>query len=57
MINGVSAEYVDDYRIRRAIELGGKESIDLLKKLAEANSTLSEFFQRINKKTGGDFGA
>lgn len=57
MINGVSAEYIDDYRIRKAIELGGKESIDLLKKLAEANSTLSEFFQRINEKTGGDFGA
>ena len=57
MINGVSAEYVDDYRIRKAIELGGKESIDLLKKMAEVNSTLSSFFDRINSKTGGDFGA
>jgi hypothetical protein len=57
MINGVSAEYVDDYRIRKAIELGGIESIALLKKLAESNTTLSEFFNRINLKTGGDFGA
>ncbi|WP_417761686.1 ATP-binding protein [Shewanella sp.] len=57
MINGIATEYVDDFRIRRAIELGGKESIDLLKKLAESNSTLAEFFNRINSKTGGDFGA
>lgn len=57
MINGVSAEYVDDYRIRRAIELGGKESVELLKKLADANTTLSEVFDRIDKKTGGELGA
>ncbi|WP_417436932.1 ATP-binding protein [Idiomarina abyssalis] len=56
MINGVSAEYIGDYRIRKAIELGGQESIDLLKKLAEANSTLSEFFERNNSRTGGNFG-
>lgn len=53
MINGVSAEYLDDYRIRSAIELGGKESVELLKKLAEANTPLHDLFEKIDKKTGG----
>jgi len=57
MINGVSAEYIDDYRIRKAIELGGKESVELLKKLAEANSPLEQLFERIDGKTGGQLDA
>lgn len=57
MINGVSAEYIDDYRIRKAIELGGSESVELLKKLAEANTPLYELFKRIDNKTGGQLDA
>ncbi|EAA7021441.1 ATP-binding protein [Salmonella enterica] len=52
MLYGVSEHY-DDARIKRAVEFGGSESIELLKKMAKAQSPLKDLFDRFDHKTGG----
>ncbi|MEZ8289871.1 ATP-binding protein [Vibrio sp. 10N.237.312.B06] len=52
MLYGVS-EFYDDIRIKKAVEFGGSESMELLKKMAESKPQLQELFERIDRKTGG----
>ncbi|HDM8041159.1 TPA: ATP-binding protein [Vibrio fluvialis] len=52
MLYGVS-EFYDDIRIKKAVEFGGSESMELLKKMAESKPELKELFDRIDQKTGG----
>ncbi|RJX68636.1 ATP-binding protein [Vibrio sinensis] len=52
MLYGVS-EFYDDVRIKKAVEFGGSESMELLNKMAESKPQLRELFDRINRTTGG----
>ncbi|HBB9944259.1 ATP-binding protein [Vibrio parahaemolyticus] len=56
MLYGVS-EFYDDVRIKKAVEFGGNESMELLKKMAESKPQLQELFERIDRKTGGTLNA
>ncbi|HDU4801786.1 TPA: ATP-binding protein [Klebsiella pneumoniae] len=49
MLNGISEHY-DDSRVYDVIELGGEATKELLKKMADVNTPLSEFFENIDKK-------
>lgn len=51
MLNGISEHY-DDSRVYDVIELGGVATRELLKKMAEANSPLHDFFEKIDNKLG-----
>lgn len=51
MLNGV-AEHYEDARVQDVIEFGGDATKELLKRMAEVNSPLSDFFENIDKKIG-----
>lgn len=51
MLNGISEHY-DDSRVFDVIELGGEATRELLKKMADANSPLHDFFEKIEQKLG-----
>lgn len=51
MLNGISEHY-DDSRVYDVIELGGEATRELLRKMADANSPLHDFFDKIEKKLG-----
>lgn len=56
MLVGVSEHY-DDSRVSDAISFGGDQTRELLKRMAGADSPLSDMFQRIDKKLEGNKGA
>lgn len=49
MLNGISEHY-DDSRVHDVIELGGEATRELLRKMADANTPLSDFFENVNNK-------
>lgn len=53
MLYGVS-EFYDDVRIQKAIEFGGPESLELLKRMSDSKPELKELFERIERKSKKD---
>lgn len=54
MLYGIS-EFYDDVRIQRAIEFGGPESLELLRRISDSKPELKELFEKIEKKSIRDF--
>jgi hypothetical protein len=47
---GGAQDYTDDIRLAQSIKFGGKETLELLKKMTSINEDFSQLFDKIESK-------